>query len=267
MMGESKAQILSQLRGLVAPCEPSLAGNAASRTPWTRMAPGGLHEIAPQDWRDGPAALGVVLGLAASRAGPCVWIDHPALRRDFGLPYGPGLQGFGFDPGRLIHVMARTDTDLLWAMEEAARLKGLGAVIGCLPAASKACTLTATRRLALAAAGTGALVLMVRDAGPKGLSAAQTRWSVAARPAPLPSQLSTQPQSLLDSSSPLKNIIGTLERPAPPRWQLTLEKCRAGKPGSWLIEWHDAALCFHLFAPSGDGPDQTDRPVPAALAG
>jgi len=250
----SKAQILDKLRGLVAQKEASLPSGTAQTAPWLRIDRGGLHEIAPSDWRDGAAALGFALGrVALEGPAPFVWLDHPALARDFGPPYGPGLKGFGLNPGQIIHIKAGSDHDLLWAMEEAVRIKGLAAILGFLPSASKACTLTATRRLALAAEQSRALVLLLRDAGPCGLSAARTRWRVQ-----------TAPSKRLDSSGALENILGTLNRPAPPRWQLHLERCRTGTPGSWLIEWHDAPLCFDLSAPSCDRPDQADRPAVCA---
>ncbi len=259
MVAMPKAQILDQLRALVAQNDPSFAPSQTQSAPWLGMNRGGLHEIAPLEWRDGPAALGFVLGrIALETPAPFVWLDHPALTRDFGIPYGPGLKGFGLDPAALIHIEARRDQDLLWAMEEAARIKGLSAVIGCLPGQSRACTLTATRRLALAAQQNDALVLLLRDAGTPGLSAARTRWQVCSAPSQPFSQDLSNP---LDSSGSFENILGTLNRPAPPRWQLTLDRCRTGKPGSWLIEWHNASLCFDLSSPSCDRPDQAERPV------
>ena len=174
---------------------------------------GALHEVIA----DTPgAATGFCLALAArlARAGGAVlWCEHPAL--DSGRLYPPGLLAYGLDPGRLIVVRARKDTDALWAMEEALRCRGLAAVVGELRTVS----LAASRRLQLAAeaGGVTALVLRARDARPAP-SAALTRWRVSATHA-------------------------------------ELVRCRGQAGQEWVKEWRDATGDFAVAAPVRHRPD------------
>ena len=81
-------------------------------------------------------------------------------------------------PERLITVAAARTRDVLWAMEEALRCRAIGLVIGELRA--RDIDPVATRRLSLAAAAGSTLGLMLRPAPDEAISAAATRWIVAA---------------------------------------------------------------------------------------
>ena len=129
----------------------------------------------------------------------------------------PGLAGFGIDADRLIVVRARHREDVLWVMEEALRCGRLAAVLGEVDAVD----LTASRRLQLAAGTGGTAALLLREGGRRAavrtVTAAVTRWGVA----PAPSVAA----------------IGL----GPPRWHLSLLRCRGGRPHDWLVEWDEIA--------------------------
>src|SRR5205809_118261 len=107
-------------------------------------------------------------------------IPIPSRPGPYGAPYGPGLDGIGIAPERLITVAAARERDVLWAMEEALRCRAVGMVIGEIR--PRDIDQVATRRLALAAAAGNALGLILRTAPDDGPSAAATRWIVGAAP-------------------------------------------------------------------------------------
>jgi protein ImuA len=65
--------------------------------------------------------------------------------------------------------------------------------------------------------------LLLRPPAAGGISAATTRWRIAAAPA----------------------SRGRFDAFAGWRWQVTLERCRNGRPGRWRLEW-DHAHRFRL---------------------
>jgi len=169
------------------------------------LSRGRLHEVSADDPGVGTAFAAALLArLAAARAAPVVWIVRG---RDL---HAAGLTTYGLTPDRLIAVRAVREADALWAMEEALRCKRLAAVLGEVGGL----TLTACRRLQLAAEAGGVAGLLlrlgeVRTADP---SAAATRWRVAAAPS---------------AAAPDEPGVGT------PRWQVELVggKERWGAPG------------------------------------
>ena len=171
--------------------------NAAAPLPLD-LALGGLcaealHDIVPAAPWDGAAACGFALALALRFCGddrPLVWIIEDFAAAETGAPYGPGLAAFGLDPARLVLVRAARGPQMLWAMEEALKCAALGAVIGELWSGPRHYSLTASRRLALAAKASsnescGPAGLVVH-AGAAGQGAAMTgaaavRFEIAAR--------------------------------------------------------------------------------------
>jgi protein ImuA len=141
---------------------------------------------------------------------------------DFGLPYGHGLAQMGLDPSRLLLVETRHPKDAFWAMEEALRAAaGLAVVAGAVEAQPD---LTMSRRLNLAAGDSGTPLLLLRPPTAAGITAALTRWRIGAAPAG-------------------RDRFGSF---AGYRWTITLERCRNGRPGRWLLEWDHVAHRFHL---------------------
>jgi protein ImuA len=190
--------------------------------PWGGLPRAGLHEVIATD--SGVAAGGfcaALLGrlIEASRSemgepGTALW-----CRRRRGL-YGPGIALFGLDPGRLIIVHGRSDTDLFWAMEEALRSGALVGVLGEIRAVHP----TALRRLQLAAEshGTMALLLRFQRTGERvGESSAptMTRWRVGV---------------ILGGAPTATNAAAPMLRDVRCRWQVELVRCKSGIAGFGL---------------------------------
>lgn len=199
---------------------------------------GALHEVAAADHRASPAALGFLLALAriatarnaAGKHGPLIW---PLAGRagEFGSPYAPGLKALGLDPAGFVFLRCKRREDVLWAMEEALRLGGVGAVVGTRP---RGMDLTASRRLQLAAEAAAIPIFLFRPHQDDEASAAATRWRIA-------------PQRAAQDG------LGFFDRP---RWQAALERVRGGRPGEWVVEFDHDALCLRLPAGLGSAARQ-----------
>ena len=193
--------------------------------PWGGLPRGALHEIVgvgpgvsgPGIASRGIANWGAAEGFAAALLarfiagrGPALW----CLAR--GDLFGPGLGAFGLAPDRLIVARARNPHDVPWAMEEGLRSGVPGAVLG----EPRRLGLAAGRRLRLAARAGGVTCLVLGQSGAEesGVSAAVTRWRVAAAP-----------------SVPQDGLPGL----GAPRWRVGLVRCRGGVPAEWLMEWND----------------------------
>ena len=152
-----------------------------SRLPGGGLALGALHEVAGggNGAIDGAAAALFAAGIAARTKGKVLWcIARPDL-------FAPGLAQAGLAPDRVIYVEAGDERAVLACMEEGLRHGGLGAVVAEVARLS----MTASRRLQLAAEGTGSIGIALRrwrrqtetaDFGQP--TAAVTRWRVSALP-------------------------------------------------------------------------------------
>lgn len=213
----------------------------------TRLADGGLridalHEAAAMrtGWGEDASVSLFLAGIAARNPGPVLWVVR---RRDL---FAPALSQAGLAPERLIHAEARDDAELLAAMEDALRHRGLAAVVGEVRKAS----LTATRRLQLAAEGGTTLALLMRRvaqtkedplAAP---SAALTRWRIGPAPSvPLP-------------------VAGVGRA----RWQVELVRQRGGAPFALMVEACDETGRCALAAELVDRPDTARRADSRAAA-
>lgn len=158
---------------------------------------GAVHEVLSPDPDDG-AATGFLLRLAraflGARDGGLLWAG---CRADL---YGPGLHAAGLDPARVVVARGTDAGDALWSVEEGLSSPGLAAVA----AETGPLDFALSRRLQLAAAGTGVTLLLLcpqrRQLWP---SAAVTRWRVAAAPGG--------------------------------RSEIELLRCRGGRPGRWVV--------------------------------
>lgn len=243
-MRESAA--LAQLRAKIAQIESVGARHDAlpfglealdGHLPVGGIAMGALHEIAGSpDLSDDAAATVFLAGILARTEGTVLW----CLRwRDL---FAPALHLAGLNADRVIFVEAGSDTNVLIAMEECLRHAGLGGVVG----ETGKLSLTASRRLQLAAEQTGVPAFVFRralpvDAAAAG-SAATTRWRVRAVP-----------------SAELG--LPSLGRP---RWSVTLERARGGEPKHWIVEACDAQGRIALPAALADGPAATEARQAAA---
>ncbi len=170
---------------------------------------GRTHEV------QGPAALAFAAVLAGRMAGVTLWVRP---RRGHDPLHPPGLARF-CDPARQLFAEAPGDTEGLAVAEEALRS---GAVAAVIFAVERPLSLTAGRRLQLAAEAGGALGLGLLAEG-TGSVAAESRWHCA----PLPSQ----DDSTLWRWSRIKNKSGTL--------------------GSWDLRWDDETHRIAVVAASG----------------
>jgi protein ImuA len=215
---------------------------------------GALHEIEGEraEWDDGVTtgfclALLARLEQARRNAGQILWVSrHSDL-------YPPALRSQTLDPGRFLLVRARSDAEVLWAMEEGLRCARLAAVVGEVDGLDR----LAGRRLQLAAEasrhergpesmGVTAFALHRRFRPPRrgrAASAALSRWRVTAAP----------------SNDGLgESFLGR------PRWRLDLLRCRGAAPGSWQVEWDDAACGFSLAPALRDRSLDTGAPAKPA---
>lgn len=217
---------------------------------------GALHEVFAADAGIATAFCALLAGRLASADGSqsILWCERPwAL--DAGALYGPALLQFGIDPARVILARPRRDEDALWAMEEGLHCPRLAAVVGEITSMS----LTASRRLQLAAEETGVTALMLRSKTDKPApSAAVTRWRLdavehAKEAGQAPGQANDN--EFIQSGSPGLNTA---------RWHAELFRCRGGISANWIMEWDDETGNFSVAAEIRDRP-----PVPSAarLAG
>jgi protein ImuA len=185
---------------------------------------GALHEIAASGEAHITAATGFALGLArlSNSMQHLVWIAEDMAVAESGVPHGAGLNSFGLAPERLVRVSTAHRRDLLWAMEEALRCRAVNAVIGEMRTSE--IDKVAVRRLSLAAAGSGALALLLRAVHPNDASTAATRWVVRTAPS-----------------------VGSFG-PGAPRFVAQLIRNRRGPVGSWILEWSDTDEQFILAA-------------------
>ena len=239
LTGRSHAAVVDELRRLLprlesvgAPTRVLPFGLAAldAHLPHGGLAVGALHEVAPHQHGDTPAAFGFLVALLARFHAPTnkpllLVASHRALA-DHGRPHGHGLRQLGLDPARLILVETRNDQQTFWAMEEALR-SGAPAAVG---GAIQKLDLKTSQRLHLAAGDTGLPLVLLRPARADDASAAATRWRIG-------------------TAEAARDRFGLLART---RWRARLERCRNGRPGDWLVEFDHAAYRFSLAAPLAD---------------
>jgi protein ImuA len=199
------------------------------------LALGSLHEVAGggNGAIDGAAAALFAAGIAARTKGKVLWC---VTRQDL---FAPALSQVGLSPGRVIYVEAGDEKAVLACFEEGLRHGGLGAVI----AEFARLSMTASRRLQLAAESSGALGIAIRrwrrqtEAADFGQpTASVTRWRVSILP-----------------STPLP-VPGVGRA----RWLLELIRCRAGESADFEVEACDAKGRLALPSHLADGQGAKD---------
>jgi protein ImuA len=199
------------------------------------LALGALHEVAG----GGHGAIGAAAaalftaGIAARARGKVLWcVTRPDL-------FAPAIAQAGLVPDRVIYVEAGDEKSVLVCFEEGLRHGGLAAVVAEVARLS----MTASRRLQLAAESSGAIGIAIRrwrrqtEAADFGQPAASvTRWRVSALPA---------------TQLPVPGVGRA-------RWQLELIRCRTGESADFEVEACDAK--GRLALPSGlvHGPGQKE---------
>ncbi len=185
---------------------------------------GVIHEFlsaAPEQAAANGGFISGILNTLMQHGGACLWIS---MQRTL---FPPSLKIFGVEPHRMIFIDLKREKDVLWAMEEALKCKGLAAVIGEL----REISFTQTRRLQLAAEQSKVTGFVLRS-DPKKISATAcvARWNITSLP------------SELENGMPGVGF---------PRWNVELLKVRNGNPGCWQVEW--SAGHFRLVSEQVEG--------------
>lgn len=203
--------------------QPVFAGsrkNEAVEGEFKRLFQPALHEVyaAPADQA---ALIGFGLGVLRSlRQGPLLWVRHTFLDGEAGRLYPSGLREYGLNPETIILVRSSHPRDVLQAGLEAARCKALAGALLEMNGESSLYDLTASRRLMLAARGSGVLMFFLRSSARPTPSAAETRWRVS----PL-------------ASSPL-----AANAPGQPAFEAELLRSRRGAESkTFVLEWNPDA--------------------------
>lgn len=152
-----------------------------------------------------------------------LWVQTKGAARLTGLPYRPGLPPVL--SARIIHVLARTCEDALFALEEGLRCRDLAFVIGEVEGNPRAMDFTASRRLSLAAERHGIALWLVRLDGQRDLSSARMRWQVRADVSPPPRW--------------------NAQAPGAATWRAELFRSRTYAPGEWLLVEEGCRLNAH----------------------
>lgn len=143
-----------------------------------------VHEVFAATAEDATAAAGfaLMLALRSSPAKPVMWVRESRGERLGGGVHAPGLVELGVDPARVFLVSAPDTIGVLRAGVDILGCGAIGAVV--LEPWGKAAALdfTASRRLALAAARSEVMALVLRAGADPAPSAASTRWRVAGAP-------------------------------------------------------------------------------------
>jgi protein ImuA len=184
------------------------------------------------------AAFVAALITPLARKGAVVWV----MRRDD--LHAPGLFGLGFPTRSLVQVKVRDETQGLAVLEDALGCAGVVAAVGEIDTVD----LTAGRRFQLACERHGALGFAIRRrpfGGPvrPSASGSATRWTVT--PAP------SEPE-------PGDPGLGA------PRWRVSLDRCRGGRSGAWIMEKTDEPYPLRVVADLADrqlAPPQSLRLV------
>lgn len=203
------------------------------RLPGGGLALGALHEVAGNGAIDGAAAALFAAGVAARTRGRVLWC---LVRQDL---FAPAIAQAGLSPDQVIYVEASDEKSVLACFEEGLRHGGLGAVVAEVARLS----MTASRRLQLAAEGSGVIGIAIRrwrrqtEAADFGQpTASVTRWRVSVLP-----------------STPLP-VPGVGRA----RWQIELIRCRAGESADFEVEACDAKGRLALPAELAHGPGQKE---------
>lgn len=212
--------------------------------PFAPLITGGVHDLYAAAPADAVAvnAFGLGMALRAAAGRPIVWGLHEMMVQEAGRPHGPGLHEMGLSPRELLLVRTRDVQTLLAVGEEALRSPAVGGVLLSVWGEAKTFSLTASRRLGLAAERGGATLFLARASALPSPSAAETRWSVAAW-----------------ASEPLEGGA-----PGRPSFSATLLRRRGGgATGTWIMEWDREQRIFRPPAPLSGGlvPLAAQRPI------
>jgi len=213
------------------------------RLPEGGLALGALHEVAGggNGGADGAAAALFAAGIAARTLGRVLWC---VTRQDL---FAPALASAGLTPDRVIYVEAGDEKSLLACFEEGLRHGGSHRGLGAVVAEVARLSMTASRRLQLAAEGSGAIGIAIRC-----LPHMRGRVTRASDAAPSPrlrgegrgeGAFSPQAQTRGDAPSP-ENVATSAQIPTSPRRRGEVKGQAAdfGQPTAAVTRWCVSAL-------------------------
>ncbi|MFT3965420.1 MAG: hypothetical protein QM690_06020 [Sphingobium sp.] len=247
------SRLLAQVRHSLERLEPRRTTAAASlfasghegidRALGGGFARGRLHEVfAGEEYAGSGAGLTALLALRAMKSDgaremrPFLWLRTETVQKRAGGLHATGLGELGLDPAMLLLGLVPDEGALLHAAAEATRCAGLGALLVECWGPMRGLDLTASRRLMLAAEGSGVTLFLLRIGGEPVPSAADTRWQVTAAP----------------------SIALEANAPGAPMFEIQLLRRRAGPPaGPWRVEWDRDGSCFR----KADGRDHAGSPL------
>jgi len=209
------------------------------------LALGAVHEVFAESGRHGAAATGFIAGLSRriSVQRPLLWVRQDFCERETGALSMHGCSELGLDP-RLVVTVRATDADTaLRAAADALACDALGAVVLETWGETRQLDLVASRKLTLAARGSGVTALLLRVAAAPQPSTAETRWIVRAAHSP--------------PSAPWQSW-------GVPMLDVQLVRNRHGPNGHWIMEWKCDECLFRekppypqpLAAAAADRPHQ-----------
>jgi protein ImuA len=230
---------IGQLEGGAAPARsvlPFAVPEIDRALPGGGLTIGALHEVAGGGGGtvDGAAAALFSAGVAARTKGKVLWcMTRPDL-------FFPAISQAGLHPDRVVFCESDREEEVLSSMEEGLSFGGLSCVVGELVRLS----MTASRRLQLAAEKTGTMAIVLRrwrrqnEASDYGQpTASTTRW-----------RISNLPSERLPVAG-----VGRA------RWLAELMRVKAGECAEFEIGAPDDKGRICLLPTSGDRADQTAR--------
>lgn len=183
------------------------------------LARGRLHEVFAAQPEDAGGAAGFAAMLAVRAAPPAraiLWLRVEEREARAGRLHALGLAELGLDPALVLLVLAADASALLRAAADVLRCPQVGVAVIDMARNARMMDLTVSRRLALAAEGSGVTALLLRTEATPMPSAAHTRWAVRGA-----------------ASTPLE-----ADAPGYPALEISLLRQRAGPSGaSWRVEW------------------------------
>jgi protein ImuA len=219
------------------------------------LAGGLLQEVFTDELRNGGASLGFALaqarGLLTAQRLAVIYLQLSDEAQKLGMPYGPGLLSFGFDPDALVLVRTANVAELLWAAEEAIACRAVAAVVADIGSHAKLLDFTASRRLSLRSAATGGSIFLLRYGQGREASAAHLRWHLS------PARSAHQRYDA--------------KAPGPLRWRVELEKGAIIKNQTeFVLGWTENGFATFTAQHRGTdrriGSEALPRAIPAQLA-
>ena len=230
-MSGDRTNTLAHLRGSIERVETHSDTYAPNRVPLGHaeadaalkggLARGALHEVFCEG-RQSAAATGFIAGLARriSADRPLLWIRQDFAERETGALAMSGWNELGLDPRGLVTVRAPDVETALRTTADALACDALGGVVLESFGESRQFDLVASRKLTLAARGSGVTALLLRVAAMPTASTAETRWIVRSAHSP-PGSASSFPWSVWGA----------------PMLDAQLVRNRHGPNGQWIMEW------------------------------